>query len=241
VTVNDEGLTEEERQQLEEAAPTLLRMGAHVPTAEANWLTDINAEHRSRPEARVQDGSGLAKGFPPEFLKLAEIYLVCMLTAVFASSAMGAEFDDLVIECYLLDLPNAAQNDADMLLCLDVYTLPKKEPLNPLHNDLVSATFRFAALHKKIETEAPLRVDNLHDLGDFSPGRFAFRYPGFMRAAISPLLTSTPVSDWPRMAVRVPKTASVVSKAKATRDFMMIEERPRLLFKRAETSKADEK
>jgi hypothetical protein len=228
--VNDEGLTEEERQQLEEAAPTLRRMGAHKPTAEANWLTDVNAEFRSRPTTRVQDGSGLAKSFPPEFLRLAEIYLDCMLVAVLASPAMNDAFDDLVVECFLLDLPVGSEQLPDLLLCLHVYTMPKKEWLKPIHNDLVSATFKFAALHKEIETEAPLRVDNLHDLGDHWPGRFCFRYPGFMRAEESPLLTSTPVSDWPRMAVRVPKTASAIFKAKAARDFMMIQERPGILF-----------
>jgi len=143
---------------------------------------------------------------------------------------MNDAFDDLVVECFLLDLPVGSEQLPDLLLCLDVYTMPKKEWLKPIHNDLVSATFKSAALHKKIETEAPLRVDNLHDLGDHWPGRFCFRHPGFMRAAESPLLTTTPVWDWPRMAVRVPKTASAIFKAKAARDFMMIQERPGILF-----------
>jgi hypothetical protein len=155
-----------------------------------------------------------------------------MLVAVLASPAMNDAFDDLVVECYLLDLPNASEQLPDLLLCLDVYTIPKNEWLKPTHNDLVSATFKFAALHKEIETEAPLRVDNLNDMGGHWPGRFNFRYPGFMRAAESPLLTTTPVSDWPRMAVRVPKTASAIFKAKAARDFMMIQERPSILFQR---------
>lgn len=227
--MNDEDLTEEEIEQLKEAAPTLLRMGAHKPTAEANWLTDVNAECRSLPTTRVQDGSGLEKSFPPEFLRLAEIYIDCMLVAVLASPAMNDEFDDLVVECFLLDIPNDSQLP-DLLLCLNVYTIPGNKWLKPTHNDLVSATFKFAALYKEIQTEASLRVDDLMDLGDYRPGHFGFRYPGFMRAAESPLLTTTPVSDWPRMAVRVPKTASAIFKAKAARDFMMIQERPGILF-----------
>jgi hypothetical protein len=227
--MNDEDLTKEELQELKEAVPTLLRMGLHKPAAEANWLTDVNAECRSRPEARFQDGSDIEKSFPPEFFRLAEIYIDCMLVAVLASPAMDDEFDDLVVECYLLDITNDSQLP-DLLLCLHVYTIPENKWLKPTHNDLVSATFQFAALHKEIQTEAPLRVDNFNDLGPHWPGRFSFRYPGFMRAAESPLLSTTPESDWPRMAVRVPKTASAIFKAKAARDFMMMQKSPDILF-----------
>jgi hypothetical protein len=232
----DEDPTEEEIEQLKAAAPTLLRMGAHKPTAQPSWLSEVNAEYRSRPEARVQDGSGLEKSFPPEFLRLAEIYLDCMLVAVLASPAMNDVFDDLVVECFLVDIGVDSEQLPDLAVCLNVHTMPNKEWLKPIHNDLVSATFRFAALHKEIETEAPLRVDNLRDMGDFRAGHFWFCYPGFMRAAESPLLTTTPAWDWPRMAVRVPKTASAIFKAKAAKDFMILQKSTDILFQTSPNS-----
>ena len=217
-------------------AAQLLRMGVHVPRCEAKWLCEVGAEYKSRPEERVADGCSLGISMPPEFLALADLYMDCMLVALLSPSIVAENFTDMVIECNLYSHPSPRDDQVDLTLCFSVFTLPGNEPLDSKHNGFVLAMFKYAALHKEIQTADPLLVSEAfhYECEGDSPGAFIMHYPGFIRVGLSPFLLLTPPGEWPKLSVRVPINQVVLQKAKAVRDFLLLHDKPAALYKRVE-------
>jgi hypothetical protein len=211
-----------------------LSMGTHSTKSGPKWLKNIDAEHRWRPVERQEDGFPLAVSIPREFAELADIYIDCMMVAVFASPAARHTYDALVVECFLIDASEPTESAGEMWMCFKVFVQPSNMPFVGQYSEGISEVFQTAATAKKVETKNPQKAGVLWTDANFPlplPFNYWMQYPGFMKSAACPRATGKLKRLLPRYAVRAPKTIQTITDAIAVNEFLQMRQSPPILFK----------